>query len=645
MENLISLCMIVKDEEKVLRRCLDSVKNLVDEIIIVDTGSSDHTKSIALEYTDQVFDFTWIHDFSAAKNAAIAKASCKWILVLDADEYVQQQGHEELRSYLKQADTTQPIGILLPIMNFAGETDQDHNKMVQSSAFRLFPNHPDLYYTRAIHEQLTHRSKKLQIISYSFVIFHSGYTVETHTHKKKSERNLKIFEQIKDSGHILSPYDSFTLANEYQSIQDYEQSLLYYRKAYHNANSNDLWLPFCTDRMLQTLFHLNLLQEASMIIDHALKKWHQFSDYYYLKGMLFDHFGLYKEAKQYFISSIEIADKASTQNRPHWLINPNYGRSLPYQKLAEIYYREHDLQQTVTYLTKSLQSDPQNLTVMIKLVNLLIKYDTMEAIEKFLDKLDLKSSSSLDIMLFQVFLFLGHSGVKVYFERCKNYGIAINSDDQMRYSLITGDQLLFEQILRQMENSTKQNNMKSLMLAAVIWGKPAYLETIARNDSVEWLERILLHQHNHTQKESFPESQQVELSFSIASDLFTMGYYDQYDWFISSSSNPNLTNLLADFFYAHSNFELAVDYYSLLLQKDQLGAMGYENLSVLYINQHMKEEALGFLQKAIELNPDKISLYPYFCAHCDDLGLKNAYKNKLIERFPEFAEIPLIQSL
>lgn len=64
----ISLCMIVKNEEKVLARCLDSIADLMDEIIIVDTGSSDNTKEIAKKYTDKIYDFAWIDDFSAARN-------------------------------------------------------------------------------------------------------------------------------------------------------------------------------------------------------------------------------------------------------------------------------------------------------------------------------------------------------------------------------------------------------------------------------------------------------------------------------------------------------------------------------------------------------------------------------------------------
>ena len=93
----ISLCMIVKNEEKILRRCLDSIKGLMDEIIIVDTGSTDRTREIAQEYTEKVYDFEWIHDFSAARNFAFSKASCDYIYSADADEVVDEANYERFR--------------------------------------------------------------------------------------------------------------------------------------------------------------------------------------------------------------------------------------------------------------------------------------------------------------------------------------------------------------------------------------------------------------------------------------------------------------------------------------------------------------------------------------------------------------------
>ncbi len=98
----ISLCMIVKNEEAVLSRCLDSIVDLMDEIIIVDTGSTDRTKKIAAKYTDKIYDFAWNSDFSAARNFSFSKAAMDYIYVADADEVLDSSNHQKF-SLLKRA--------------------------------------------------------------------------------------------------------------------------------------------------------------------------------------------------------------------------------------------------------------------------------------------------------------------------------------------------------------------------------------------------------------------------------------------------------------------------------------------------------------------------------------------------------------
>lgn len=97
----ISLCMIVKNEEKNLERCLASYAPLMDEIIVVDTGSTDRTKEIAARFTDKIYDFEWINDFSAARNFAFAKAGCDYIFSADADEVLDEENREQF-AILKQ---------------------------------------------------------------------------------------------------------------------------------------------------------------------------------------------------------------------------------------------------------------------------------------------------------------------------------------------------------------------------------------------------------------------------------------------------------------------------------------------------------------------------------------------------------------
>ena len=105
--------MIVKNEEKVLARCLDSVKPAVDEIVILDTGSTDATKDVAARYTDRIYDFPWVDDFSAARNASFAKASMTFTMWLDADDVLLPEDLEALIQLKSQLDTLDADVIML----------------------------------------------------------------------------------------------------------------------------------------------------------------------------------------------------------------------------------------------------------------------------------------------------------------------------------------------------------------------------------------------------------------------------------------------------------------------------------------------------------------------------------------------------
>ncbi|MDO8656556.1 MAG: tetratricopeptide repeat protein, partial [Nanoarchaeota archaeon] len=100
----LSVAMIVKDEEKNLAQCLSSIQDLVDEIVIVDTGSTDKTKEIAAQFTNKIVDFKWVDDFAAARNEALKHATGNWILVLDADEIIAKEDHEKIKEAINNWD-------------------------------------------------------------------------------------------------------------------------------------------------------------------------------------------------------------------------------------------------------------------------------------------------------------------------------------------------------------------------------------------------------------------------------------------------------------------------------------------------------------------------------------------------------------
>ena len=184
---MISLSMIVKNEEKYLRDCLESVKGVVDEIILVDTGSSDNTLKIAGEYGAKIFYFKWINDFSAARNFSLEHCTGDWILYLDADERLSGKSINQLKKLTGKKDK---VAYYCQVCS----VDEVNNRPSIMSYVRLFPNEKALRFEGAIHEQIEYSLKqnKIRIANSAIEIIHIGYNLTKDGLILKAKRNLDI---------------------------------------------------------------------------------------------------------------------------------------------------------------------------------------------------------------------------------------------------------------------------------------------------------------------------------------------------------------------------------------------------------------------------------------------------------------------
>lgn len=197
----ISLCMIVKNEEDVLGRCLECINDIVDEIIIVDTGSTDNTKKIALEYTDNIFDFEWINDFSAARNNAFSKATKDYILWLDADDVILSEDIIKFKELKKTL--TQDIDNVMMMYNVGF----DETGAVSLSYFRerLSKRTNNAQWMEPVHECLIIGGK---IINTDICITHKK------EHAAVPGRNISIYKSLLSKGTPLSPRGLFYYSRE-----------------------------------------------------------------------------------------------------------------------------------------------------------------------------------------------------------------------------------------------------------------------------------------------------------------------------------------------------------------------------------------------------------------------------------------------
>jgi len=212
----ISLCMIVKNEEKVLGRCLNSVRDLVDEIIIIDTGSNDSTKYIASGFTPHVFDYIWNYDFSEARNFSFSKATKDYILWLDADDVLLE---EDMKKFLELKGSLDPSADVV-VMNYNVWVNENDKAVTSIKRERLVKRNRNFKWIEPVHE----------ILNFQGNILHSDICITHKPEHESSSRNAQIYEKILANGKSLSPKGIFNYAEELFSNQKFDEAMEYFNR-------------------------------------------------------------------------------------------------------------------------------------------------------------------------------------------------------------------------------------------------------------------------------------------------------------------------------------------------------------------------------------------------------------------------------
>lgn len=197
----VSLCIIVKNEEDILERCLCSVRDLVDEIIITDTGSTDRTREIARRLADKVYDFPWVDDFSAARNFTFGKATKDYILWLDADDIILP---DEAVKFRRLKKTLSP-DVDAVMMGYHTGFDEQGRTVFSYFRERLVKRSRGFQWREPVHEYLQIGGK---------VINADVYITHAKPHQRPSARNMEIYENLLAEGKSLSPRGVYYYARE-----------------------------------------------------------------------------------------------------------------------------------------------------------------------------------------------------------------------------------------------------------------------------------------------------------------------------------------------------------------------------------------------------------------------------------------------
>jgi glycosyltransferase involved in cell wall biosynthesis len=326
---MISVCLIVKNEADKIEKCLNSIKEFADELIIVDTGSTDNTINIIKKYTPFVYEFKWCDDFAKARNFAISKATKKYIFQLDADEIFNNEISQNLRQLLIQKN---PVLVNTTIKEF---TSKESFYIAKANNPRIFLNRNDIQYYRPYHEMVTKdcnkiaKNENLEIINFNDIVTtHYGYDYTTIEQKHSRGINImsKWIENNPNDDYILSK-----LAHCYLEIANIDKAYELSKKAY-GINNNKKDNIFIYSNILLTLDkNQNVIKVLNNIKNNNIKD----EFFYNLIGSAYFNSKNYSKAKKFFLKAINI--------------NPNYSNS--FSNLGLIYMLNNEYEKAIKNFT------------------------------------------------------------------------------------------------------------------------------------------------------------------------------------------------------------------------------------------------------------------------------------------------------
>ncbi|WP_028538134.1 MULTISPECIES: glycosyltransferase [Paenibacillus] len=584
----ISLCMIVKNEERCLERCLNSVQNIVSEIIIVDTGSTDRTIEIAKQYTDKVYSFEWTNDFSEARNYALDQATGEYILHLDADEYL-YEGVENLQCELDKAY------YFLRIRNELGMGRTQTHQFV-----RLFRNQPSMRYEGKLHEQINlEKNAHLPSGYMNCVIYHDGYLDSIVKGKNKSKRNMEIIK----NAILTSPtsFNYYNLGLQYYHEGQYANAVNAFKKSYSIAKNQTF-----TSRMLilliNSLLKLEQYPQALEIASDSILLYPENPTMWYEVGSVYQQIGYVEDAMICFNKCLELGEDSGIKEYDH---HDGSGSYLAHSRLSELYLLQGEYEQAQEHFFLAVKEAP-DLLYLVKLFTDLYPnlsgQDLLAAMIKIWPFNDVKRIQQFLSLLYE----LRHP---VTYELIKCYRVEIDDEIRAWIDMIDGD---YDQALMKWSHISKLQpySKRDLFLLSFITNSFDVMarfksELGLRDKEWKWW-RELIEQHQDNGLELSQESE--EFWSHLCSDLIKLQKYDCLETLIGTTVNPRLRYLIAKELNKNGFAELALE---VIIEsenkKENINI--YELVSDILMKLGQVEDAIYYAEKLYQLDKNYQTSY------------------------------------
>jgi len=382
----ISLCMIVKNEEESITRALESVYGLVDEIVVVDTGSEDRTVEYAQKLCAHVFTYDWNDDFAAARNFAIDQAGCKWILVLDADEIISRKDFTKV----KQAVTQETVDAFVFLQrNYCespdaegwqanrGEYEESHgfSGFFDVPIIRLFRNEPEIRFKGVVHELVDEAVKKKQKRYLDIPIHHYTYFEKPAERDQKSEFYLSLLlKQLEREPENETTW--FLVGRQYYTLGQYAEAIVFLKRVIEFGSKCEM----AYDNLAMAYINSGMFEEARDTLEALLRVNPRYSEAFSGLGIAYYELGFTTKA-------LETLKRASMEQ-------PYAFR--PFFNLAAICYRERNFSAALEAITKAEHVIPHFPRIYYLKFFILFELKMWDAAHACADKLRM-----LDLVLYE----------------------------------------------------------------------------------------------------------------------------------------------------------------------------------------------------------------------------------------------------
>jgi len=297
----ISVCVIARNEDNHIEECLKRLRPCKFEVIVVDTGSVDRTMELAAKYTENIFQFEWCSDFSAARNFSIEKASNDWILIIDCDEYLE---NVNLLNVAKMCEENpEKVGMITRNNPYIIQGVRS----VMTEKIGRFFNKNYCHYEGSIHERVKLMDGSLpETFELPLTIYHEGYVTESDK-RTKATRNLEmLLKELHDKGD--NPYTYYQLGRNYVSLNDVKKAAHYYEQGLSlEVNPKDAYVQSMMESYGYCLMELEDTDTGMELIDKYYDDYAHRADFIYLAGLVCMKRGLLERAMGEF-------EKATTIN-------------------------------------------------------------------------------------------------------------------------------------------------------------------------------------------------------------------------------------------------------------------------------------------------------------------------------------------